>query len=319
MDATPLVSVVVEGYNDTLDIGCLHDTLAALRAQSVQSQRVELILVGSQAQVEAWQAQAASLPFHAVRFVAASRAHYYDMKNLGARSATAPIVAFTDSDVAPGADWLAAILRGLEHGGDAVAGLTLFRGGAPSAVREAAASISWGFVLPGGRGDEAAGFLSHNLGVRSALFREGGYRSDLGRTCAGSFLYSRWRAAGVSVRFQPEQRVAHAFTLWWWLTRLHVRFGHEVHRLRRIHESQSHRWVRHLGVLEPIATWGWHVALDVPQWWRFGRLLGHGPTARLVRLPLVLALSVMARGAEAVGMAYSSLSPQSAARFAAAN
>jgi glycosyltransferase involved in cell wall biosynthesis len=319
MEDTPLVSVVVEGYNETLDIGCLDDTLTALQAQTVPSRRVELILVGSAAQVAAWQKEAASLPFRAVRFVSASGAHYYDMKNMGARMASAPVVAFTDSDVAPGPDWLAAVLRGLEHGGDAVAGLTLYRGSAPAVVREAAASISWGFVLPVASGDDAAGFLSHNLGVRSELFRERGYRSDLGRTCAGSFLFSEWRASGVSVKFQPGQRVEHAFDLRWWLTRLHVRFGHEVHRLRRIHDSQAHRWVRHLSVLEPVATFAWHVALDVPQWWRFGRLLGHGPAARLARLPLVLGLSVLARGAEAAGMVYSTFAPRSAARFAAGN
>ena len=320
-DSTPLVSVVLEGYNETLDIGCLDETIAALLRQTFPLSEVELIAVGSDAQIESWRKRLASLPFHSVQFIAAQGSHYYELKNRGARMARAPFIALTDSDVAPDRDWLSSIVDGLRAGHDAVAGLSVFRtaGHTWPAILEAAASISWGFMTGPATGGPARGFLSHNLGFRASLFDSGGYRSDLGRTCAGSFLYSDWRRRGINVHFQPRQRVAHSFNLRWWVTKLHVRFGHEVYRLRRIHAGQEMRWTRFLGPLEPLATCAWHVLLDVPQWWHFGSLLGHGPMTRMVRLPLVLVLSVAARAGEMAGMYLTMFAPEAARRFAAQN
>jgi hypothetical protein len=208
----------------------------------------------------------------------------------------------------------------LGQGHDAVAGVSLFRSsGTPAAILEAAASISWGFVTGPAAGGPARGFLSHNLGFHTRLFSGGGYRSDLGRTCAGSFLYSEWRSRGIDLHFEPRQRVAHAFNFGWWVSRLHVRFGHEVYRLRRIHDEQQMRWTRFLGPLEPVATSAWHVLLDVPQWWSFGRLLGHSALTRAAYLPLLLLLSVAARGGEMVGMYMTMFAPEKARRFAAQN
>jgi glycosyltransferase involved in cell wall biosynthesis len=319
--APPSISVVVEGYNATLDIGCLDDTIEALRRQTFPTAEVELILAGSDAQVAVWETRFAALPFHSVRFLHAGQSHYYELKNRGVRMARAPIVALTDSDVAPDTDWLSSIVEGLRSGHRAVAVVSLFRsaGRTPSAVLEAAASISWVFIVGPPGGGPARGFLSHNLGFHADVFEQRGYRADLGRTCAGSFLFSDWRARGIAVGFQPRQRVRHAFNLRWWVSRLHVRFGHEVYSLRRIHREQQMRWVRYLGPVEPLATSVWHVLLDVPQWWRFGRLLGHGPVARLARLPLVIALSIAARGGELAGMYFTMFAPEAARSFAEQN
>jgi glycosyltransferase involved in cell wall biosynthesis len=317
------VSVVVEGYNESLDIGCLDETIEALSSQTYSLSEVELILVGSRAQIEAWQDRFADLPFHSVRFLSAEGSHYYELKNRGARLARAPIVALTDSDVAPDPDWLRALVDGVSGGRSATAGVSLFRGTEGQRfwqpLLDAASSISWGFMIGPVNGGPARGFLSHNLGCRANLFAEGGYRDDLGRTCAGSFLFADWRDSGVNVWFDPRQRVAHAFNLRWWVTRLHVRFGHEVYRLRRINSRQDKRWVRFLGPLEPLATFGWHVVLDLPQWWKFGRLLGHSSVSRALHLPLVLGLSVAARGGEMAGMYMTMFAPRAAQRFAQQN
>jgi glycosyltransferase involved in cell wall biosynthesis len=322
-EQAPAVSVVVEGYNETLEIGCLNETIDALRLQTFPLSRVELILAGSPAQIEAWKEEYSALPFHSVQFLSAGQSHYYGLKNRGAHLARAPIVALTDSDVAPAPEWLRAVVEGIGAGHAAVAGMSLFRGAGGrriwKPVLEAAASISWGFVISRPGCESAQGFLSHNLGFRASLFAGGVYRDDLGRTCAGSFLFGDWSRSGVKVGFQPQQQVAHAFTFRWWVTRLHVRFGHEVYRLRRIDVRQQKRWVRFLGLLEPPATFAWHVCLDVPQWWRFGRLLGHSPAARLLRLPLVLALSILARGGELGGMYLTMFAPEMARRFAEQN
>ncbi len=323
IEQQPSVSVVIEGYNESLDIGCLDETVEALSKQTFPLSKVELILVGSRAQVEAWQDRFAGLPFQSVQFLIAEDSHYYELKNRGARMARAPIVALTDSDVAPHPDWLGAVVEGVSSGRSATAGVSLFRGSEGrrfwKPLLDAAASISWGFMIGPPEGGNAKGFLSHNLGCRATLFAEGGYRDDLGRTCAGSFLFADWRDSGVNVWFDPRQRVAHAFNFRWWVTRLHVRFGHEVYRLRRIHARQDKRWVRYLGPIEPLATFGWHVILDVPQWWRFGKLLGYSPLSRALHLPLVLGLSVAARGGELAGMYMTMVAPRAAQRFAQQN
>jgi glycosyltransferase involved in cell wall biosynthesis len=322
-----LVSVVVEGYNESLDLGCVDDTMCGLARQSFPLDAVEVILVGTAAQAREWQRTYASgMPFRRVEAVGADGAHYYQLKNVGAQQAAGEIIAFIDSDTCPEPGWLEAIASGIRSGADAVAGLSLFRSdsgfGPYAAAMEAAASISWGFVVGGqtrARSPRARGFLSHNVGFRAETFRRHPYRTDLGRTCAGSFLYRTLTQSGATIVLQPAQRVAHTFSLRWWLSRLHVRFGYEVYLLRRLNDAAAARWVMRLSVLEPLLTMVWHSLLDVPQWLRFSRLLGAGATRRIALLPLVVGMSLAARGAEMVGMYRAILSPEAMRRFAESN
>ena len=209
--------------------------------------------------------------FLRIEAVGADGAHYYQLKNLGVQHSTGEIVAFIDSDALPNADWLRRIATGITSGAAVVAGITLFRWENGSrrfaGFLTAAASISWGFIV----GDPPRGFLSHNAAFRRVDFERIRYREDLGRTCAGSFLHESLIQQELPIRFQPEQRVYHAFNFRWWITRLHVRFGHEVHLLRRLNPQARHRWVRRLGPLEPLASMAWHMALDLPQWFRFSK------------------------------------------------
>ena len=170
----------------------------------------------------------------------------------------------------------------------------------------------------GGSG-EPAGFLSHNVGFRAETFRRHAYRTDLGRTCAGSSLFETLRASGTRMAFVPRQRVAHAFTLDWWVRRLHRRFGYELFQLRRLEGTRRHAWLSRLGWLEPPLTMLWHVALDAPQWLRFGRIAGLSAGRRLVLLPVVLGMSALARGGEMVGMLQTIAAPDDMKRFAESN
>jgi hypothetical protein len=182
----------------------------------------------------------------------------------------------------------------------------------------AAASISWGFIV-GNPGQPPRGFLSHNLGLRRSAVERLRYREDLGRTCAGSFLYEDILRSGLTIRFQADQRVRHVFTWGWWLKRLHVRFGYEVFLLRRLNPSARYGWTQKLWIFEPAATAAWHVLLDIPQWIRYSRQLGWGWPRRAAYVPLVCALSVAARSAEAWGMYSTMLDPERMRRFALSN
>ena len=112
------------------------------------------------------------------------------------------------------------------HGADVVAGISLFRDESQKLKVESpflltAASISWGFVVPkelDGQVLSPNAFLSHNLGIRKSVFNQHLYREDLGRTCAGSFLFNSLLESGAILRLQTEQRVAHNFSFWWWLS-----------------------------------------------------------------------------------------------------
>ncbi len=317
----PAVSVLIEGYNDSLDLGSALETVKSLADQTYHLDRVEIILTGSQEQAARWrEALAGERRFFAVKVIGAD-AHYYRLKNLAAQAAEGEILAFTDSDALPERGWLAAIVQGIDNGAAAVAGLTLFRpekGTRWPSLAVVAASVSWGFIV-GNPGGPPRGFLSHNVGFRRSAFEQIRYREDLGRTCAGSFLYDALVRNGVSIQFNPGQRVQHVFTWSWWLKRLHVRFGYEVFLLRRLNPSARFGWTRKLGIVEPLATMAWHVLLDIPQWFRFSRQLGWNWPRRVAYIPVVCVISLGARSAEAYGMYSTIVDPDRMRRFALTN
>src|ERR1700676_1585256 len=134
----PIVSVLIEGYNDSLDLGSALETVRSVADQTYCLEQVEIILTGSDAQASRWrQALAGERRFFAVKVIGAD-AHYYRLKNLAAEAANGDILAFTDSDALPEKGWLEAIVRGIDGGAAAVAGLTLFgseKGGRLSNLR----------------------------------------------------------------------------------------------------------------------------------------------------------------------------------------
>lgn len=318
----PDVSIIIEGYNESIDIGTAGETLQALRNQTYPLSRVEVFLVGSAQQAEAWRRwEREPGPFSAVRTVIADGEHYYELKNRGARTAQGNIIAFLDSDVMPEPGWLQALVSALESGAVASCGPSTFRQGelltAGRLAMQVAASISWGFIA--GPKDRAAGFLSHNLGFRRERFERLGYRDDLGRTCAGSFLLDDMKKERVEPVFVTAQRVAHAFQWKWWFSRLHVRFGHEVYLLHRMGVSTVSSAARRLGPLDAVATPVWHIALDFPRWWRYSAALDLPLWRRLAGFPLVLPLSLLARLGEMAGMVATAVSPARMKAFAARN
>ena len=316
----PRISVIVEGYNDSLDLGTVEETVEALKNQDFPAEQVEVILVGSIAQADGWKAKyEKEKSFFTVKVIGNDEAHYYQLKNEGAKIASAEILALIDSDVIPEKTWLSTIYEGIaKRGAEVVAGISLFRDESEMLTSESpflltAASISWGFVVPKELDQQDLSpnaFLSHNLGIRSDVFYRHFYREDLGRTCAGSFLFNSLLESGAKLSLQTKQRVAHNFSFWWWLSRLHLRFGYEVFKLRRIDSRYPNKFITKLSLLEPLISLGWHVLLDIPRWFRFSKALQISNGRRVLFLPLVCGLSFLARGAEAIGMYLTIISPE---------
>jgi glycosyltransferase involved in cell wall biosynthesis len=322
----PSISVIIEGYNDSLQLGTVEDVIRSLQDRDFPARNVELILVGSEAQAAGWrEIYDRDANFFSVKCVGNDTAHYYQLKNEGAKLATAEILAFIDSDVIPESNWLSSIYFGIvEQGADAVAGISLFRDEhhwlhTYRPFLQTAASISWGFVVP--KNWDAPilrpnAFLSHNFGIRTSVFHQHTYREDLGRTCAGSFLFNSLLQLDAKLILQPQQRIAHNFTFWWWLSRLHLRFGYEVYQLRRIDPRYPNKFISKLAILEPLISFFWHVMLDVPRWFRFSGTIGLSKLRQILLLPLLLLLSCFARSAETIGMYLTIFRPEAMAMLA---
>ena len=124
----PVVSVIVEGYNESRDLGKAVNTIEALQRQDFPADQVEIILMGSATQVKEWRAlYGQSTPFWGVQAVEAEGLSYLQLKNRGAEFASAEILAFTDSDVYPHRTWLSSLVEGIRGGGDVSIGLSLFK------------------------------------------------------------------------------------------------------------------------------------------------------------------------------------------------
>jgi glycosyltransferase involved in cell wall biosynthesis len=304
---TPRVTVVIEGYNESRELGTAVDTLAGLARQTFPLGEVEVVLLGSREQAEAWREALAArpLPFADVRTCVVDGGGYYAQKNRSAAEARAAIVALTDSDVVPRPEWLAAIVDAVEGGADMTAGLSFFKNrdswDFDSPVRLVASSITWGWNVGKGRSPGPVGFMDHNIGFRTEILRGQPYPEELGRTRAAPLVLHELRAAGRDLRLSPHQKAVHSFSWGYWL-RLHFRYGYEVYEMRRMVPGYPARWMRRAGPLEPWVTMGWHMLLDVPRWFRVSRLVPLSPVRRVALLPLLLALSVVARGAEAAGL-----------------
>jgi len=308
----PVVSVIVEGYNETRDLGKAINTLEALKEQDFPVDQVEVILMGSPTQVKAWKERYASgTPFWGLKAVEAEGLTYLQLKNRGAKFASGEILAFTDSDVYPHRSWLSSLVEGIQGGADVSIGLSLFK--SPTswewnrATRLAAASITWGWVVgkhldPVRNIPIPAGFMDHNFGLRVETFRRHQYNTKFGRLCGAPLLTRSFLDGGEKLVLQPRQRVTHYFSWFYWLKCLHFRYGYEVFMMRRLDDQYPNQWIARMKIFEPVMTMMWHILLDVPRWFRFSRLLDMQPVRQMILLPLVLTMSSVARITEMVGM-----------------
>ncbi len=322
----PVVSIIVEGYNESRDLGKAVNTIEALQQQDFPLDQIEIILMGSPAQVKEWNAlYAKGTPFWGIRAVEVTGLSYLQLKTHGARFASADILAFTDSDVHPHRTWLSSLVDGIRSGGDVAIGLSLFKRSTSwewnCATRLAAASITWGWVVGKTIDPERGlpypvGFMDHNFGLRVETFRRHQYDTTFGRLCGAPLLMRSFLDGGAKLVLQPRQRVTHYFSWLYWLKGLHFRYGYEVFMLRRLNDRYPNQWIARTTIFEPLVTLVWHMLLDVPCWLRVSRLLDVPPVQRLMLLPVVVGMSCLARTAEMAGMYSTMLAPKAMRRWA---
>ena len=305
----PTVSVVIEGFNESCSLGSTQDTLHALKQQDFPLDQVEVVLVGSSAQVENWKTlHSASTPFFAVKTVEAEGVSYPELKNSGARCAAGDVVAFTDSDVYPRTTWLTSLVESIRNGADVSVGPSLYKGsngyGSDTALSQVLSSITWGWIVgknTNGKSLQPAGFHAHNVAFRADAFRRHQFWTKLGRTCGSTLLYRTLTDGGATIVLQPKQQAVHYFS-WGFFAKIHFRNGHHVFRLRRVDKGYPNQWIARTTIFEPLVTMGWHMLLDIPRWFRFSKLLDLNVSRRVTLLPLLMALSLGAHACEAAGM-----------------
>jgi len=323
---TTIISVVIEGYNQSRDLGTVDETLKSLRNQTFPLDQVEIILVGSSIQTEGWaEIYKDESDFIGIKTLSYDDANYYELKNGGAEMAIGEIVAFTDSDVCPKPTWLSAIAQGIANGADVVVGPSLFRqpGGlsSDSPLLQVLSSVTWGW--PVGKGNiykdnllQGAGFMDHNVAMKTSVFRRHQYRTEFGRIIASPLLYRSLANDGLNIAYQSQQQAGHFFSWKYWLISLHFRYGYEVYTIRRLDPQYPNQWITKTGIFEPIVTWIWHILLDIPRWFRFSSHLTPNLPYRLACFPLLLVFSFVGRGSEMMGMYATMFNPSGMKQWA---
>jgi hypothetical protein len=308
----PLVSVVIEGYNEEATaLSTLPDTVGALLEQDFPLDQVELIMLGSPEQTEYWKTlNPGGQSFFCVKMIPVKPGdcHYWTLKNMGATFADGEIIAHTDSDAFPGPHWLSSLVRGIQSGADVSVGPTLYRTEhqtSDSPWMLAAALPTWSLMVArtsDGPEPRAGCIMGHNVALRRAVFQEHGFQTGR-RSYSSALLYFELARAGVKIAFQPEQKVAHSVTWRWWLGRKHFRTGWETY----IGRSADKDWPRipaleKVKIVEPIVLRMGMVCRDARHWFRFAPVVGLSRSRTILLFPVAVLASLAARTAEMVGM-----------------
>lgn len=107
----PVVTIIVPFFGSTDE---LTRCLVSLDRQSIPESAREIIVVDNGSGVDL---SPLKLRFPAVRWLAEAQPGSYAARNTGIRHASAPVIAFTDSDCVPASTWLAAGLDAMKKRG----------------------------------------------------------------------------------------------------------------------------------------------------------------------------------------------------------
>jgi GT2 family glycosyltransferase len=231
--------------------------LRALAGQTFAPERFEIIVVddGSECSLE----PAVRAVAHRARVIEQASSGPARARNRGAAAARGHLLAFTDDDCEPDANWLSVLDAHFRDTPDrALGGQTI---NALSANAYASASqllVDYLYEYYGGSrrpGEQSATppfFTSNNLAVPSDLFRRVGGFNESFPLAAGEDreFCDRWQQRGLHLRWAPGAIVRHAhglsaMTFW----RQHLNYGRGAFHLR---QARAERGEPPLG-LEPFS------------------------------------------------------------------
>lgn len=253
------VSVVVETENEreAQEIR-LTDALGALARQRYPRALTEVIVVDSGDIPGLDKLVAEQLPD--ARIVDGTGLTEYQMKNLGARAATADIIAFCDGDCAPQSEWVEAVARSLGPAPPEVVGVQ-----GRTVLRPGRFSRQISVLLYGLRTD-SSGHLSRRIVSDNCAFRrdfllQEGFEADQLPTTPETVLAMRTSSRGLTFLVNDSMRSVHdypetsglrglAAMLGFFLARAYTN-GYCMVRIRSLKSGLRAGWARWLGPAGP--------------------------------------------------------------------
>jgi GT2 family glycosyltransferase len=227
----PAITVVVPTKDRPEALG---RCLSALAAQSLAPAEV-VVVDDRSADARAVARMAATAGRGRVRLVAGQGRGPAAARNLGARTASARVVAFTDDDCRPDPGWLAAIAAAFEGGAVVVAGPTVV--GEPASTATRAAQVVTNHLLDATL-DRRAGTVGFaptcNLAAPAEVLARVPFDESFPAAAGEDRDWcDRLAAAGTAIAYVPGMLVRHHPELdlrrFW---RQQVRYGEGAHRYR---------------------------------------------------------------------------------------
>jgi len=259
-----LASIVIPN----LDSQLVDQTLAAVRAQDLDSESLEILVVGRDAP--------GLVPRDgSVRFVeSAQRLGAGAARNLGVQAARGERILFTDADCRPAPGWAGILVAALESSPIAGGSVRFSLSGNRWAVADNIASFHELLSDRPAGSDSAQPVGSLNLGVRREAWNQvGPFDEDL-ITSEDYDWILRARAQGQEVYFEPSAAVEHADvrTDRRALERHAAWYGRHFNAFRRHHpgvfdSGPSWQSRRRLAMTRPLKAWisSLQIFLDHPQ------------------------------------------------------
>ncbi len=260
------VSIVIPVRNGALTLRACLDALS--RQQPIPGVATEVIVVDNGSS-DATAAIAARHPMVS-RVISERRPGSYAARNAGLAVAAGDLIAFTDADCIPAADWIrGGVEATIEGGAELVAGHVRPRVGPAPSVWE---RFDAGHHVDQRKYVETLGFgATANLFVRRTVFDAvGGFDGEMG-SGGDRELCRRAVAAGFRLAYAPGAEVAHgsrrtARETW----KLHRRLGAGLHQLHQ--RGLQPPWWRDDQMLLPLG-WAAQVASDDTRRYRHRELL----------------------------------------------
>jgi hypothetical protein len=239
----------------------LREALQGLAAQTYPRELIELVVVDARiADLEGLLRPS----FPDARVVDGGRLTKYEMKNLGARTATGSIVAFTDGDCVVAPTWVAEIAACLGSAPTFVAGVQGRTVLEPGRFSRQVTALLYG-MRTDRSGRWARRIVSDNCAFRRDFILANPFAPAVLSTTPDSVMLARIRAQGLEMLFNDRMRAVHdnPATLHFFMLRA---YGNGFCMMRARAQSRSLRagWLGRLGPLGPPLLAAGKVVADLP-------------------------------------------------------
>lgn len=237
----PLFSVVIPTYNRPQALAACLDAVCALDAVAGG---YEVIVVDDGSQVDLSGIVASYAESVPLSFLRQANGGPAVARNHGAAHASGRILAFTDDDCRPAADWLQRMAASLSAAPDLLVG-GCTRNALVGNIYSTASQLLLHYIVDYYQANHRDGtfFTSNNMAVsRECFFEVGGFDAAFAKaTNEDRELCERWRYHRLPLRYDPSAIVYHAHELTLRAYgRQHFNYGRGAHRYHLVRQRYRH-------------------------------------------------------------------------------